>query len=150
MAKVADPPQVDAGEWILKCLLAVGAIVELCAGLGAVACPQLLIRLLLNAPLDEAGIFVARLLGMALIALGLGWWFIRERPRESPARGSCLGFVAYNLGAGLWLGLMALATPERLLLLLVLALFHGAMGLAFAALRLPSVWRVPPGSRLTE
>ena len=51
----------------MKCLLEGSAIVELC-----VACPGRLLRLLLNAPLDEAGIFVARLLGMALIAMGLG------------------------------------------------------------------------------
>jgi hypothetical protein len=150
MSQGSGPLRADAGERTLSCLLGVGAIVELGVGLGAVAYPDPLVWLLLNAPLDHAGIFVARLLGIALIALGLGWWFVREKPRESMARGNCFGFFAYNLGAGLLLGLTALATSERALLLLALALFHSAMGLAFAALRLPSVRRGSPTSRLTE
>jgi hypothetical protein len=150
MVQDSGPPQVDTAERVLKCLFALGAVVEMVVGLGAVACPEPLVWLLLNASLDEAGNFVARLLGMALIALGLCWWSVREKPRESMARGGCFGFVAYNLGAGLWLGLTALATTERVLLLSALGLFHGAMGLVFAALRLPSVWRGSPTSPITE
>ena len=83
-----------------------------------------------------AGVFVARLFGTALIALGLAWWFARNQPREPWARGCCLGFLVYNVGAGLWLMLRAPTVSQRVPLLWTLGLFHAGLGLAFAALLL--------------
>lgn len=129
-------------ERLLKRLLAFGAIIEMSVGLGVVAFPEQLLELLLNAPLADPGVVVARLLGTALIALGLAWWSARSQPREPWARGCCLGFLVYNLGAGLWLLLRALTASQRVELLWVLALFHAGLGLAFAALLLSR----PPAS----
>jgi hypothetical protein len=136
---MSQPPQSlngDRAERLLKRLLALGAIIEMSVGLGVVAFPEQVIELLLNAPLADTGVFVARLFGTALIALGLAWWFARNQPREPWVRGCCLGFLVYNLGAGLWIMLRALTASQRAPLLWTLALFHAGLGLAFAALLL--------------
>jgi hypothetical protein len=134
---MSQPPQTlngDRAERLLKRLLEIGALIEMSVGLGVVAFPEQLIELLLNASLADPGVLVARLLGTALMALGLAWWFARNQPREPWARGCCLGFLVYNLGAGLWLMLGALTMSQRVALLWTLGLFHAGLGLALAAL----------------
>jgi hypothetical protein len=123
-------------EYLLQRLFAVGAIIEMGVGLGAAAFPEQLVELLLNAPLADTGVFVTRLFGTALLVLGLAWWFARHKPREPWVKGCCLGFLVYNLGAGLWILLQALTASERVPLLWTLALFHEGLGLVFAALLL--------------
>jgi hypothetical protein len=132
---MSQPPLNAAPtEHLLRGLFAIGAIIEMGVGLGAVAFPEQLVGLLLNAPLADTGVFVTRLFGTAILALGLAWWFARHNPCEPRAKGCCLGFLVYNLGAGLWLLLRALTVSEKMPLLWTVALFHGGLGLAFAAL----------------
>ena len=120
----------------LKRLFAVGAIVEIAVGLGALAFPEPLIGLLLDGPVANTGVFLARLFGVAIIALGLTWWFVRGEPDGRGARECALGFIAYNLGAGFLIMLQALAATQSVPLLWPVALFHAGLGLAFTAVLL--------------
>ena len=65
---------------------------------------------LVGQSLDTGGEVVARLLGCAAAALGLGWWRARHRP--AARRALQAGMLVYNLGAGvvfLWAAMLAAA-----------------------------------------
>ena len=58
----------------MKRLLTLTAILEAATGLGLIAVPILVVRLLLGAELTGVAIPVARVAGIALLALGVGCW----------------------------------------------------------------------------
>ena len=136
MSQRPDRRNGQRAERLLKQLLAAGAIVEIGVGLGALVFPEPLIGLLLNAPVAATGIFVARVFGAAIIALGLTWWVARGEPRGRGASGCDLGFISYNLGAGLVILLQALAATQPVPLLWPVAFLHAGLGLGFAAVLL--------------
>jgi hypothetical protein len=88
-----------------------------------------LAALLLGAPLDGAGLFAARIVGVAAFALGLAWWRARGEPggvgRHAP------DFIVYNVGAGLVFALAAKAAAEPVIPA-VLAAVHVGTGVLFA------------------
>jgi hypothetical protein len=97
----------------MKNLLTVSAVVEGGTGLVLVAFPTPLAALLLGSSLDTpAALTVARLAGVALLALGGMCWRARLDGRGSAAKGVVVGMVIYNAGvftvlvhAGISLGL---------------------------------------------
>ena len=75
----------------MKNLLAVAALAEVATGMALIVVPALVGHLLLGAELTGVAIPVARVLGIALIALGVACW---------PGRTAFCGMLTYNaLGA---------------------------------------------------
>ena len=75
-------------------LLAIAAIAEIATGLALLAVPPLVGRLLLGAELSGVSIPVARVTGIALLALGVACW---------PGATALCGMLTYNALATLYL-----------------------------------------------
>jgi hypothetical protein len=109
-------------------LLALSAIIEAATGLGLMAVPSVVVRLLLGSPLDTsaAGI-LGRVAGTALLALGVACWLARDDTQSRTARGLVVAMLMYNIVAtavlafaGIGLGLHGVALWPAVVL-------HGAM-----------------------
>lgn len=120
----------------LNLLLAAGAIIEIGTGLGALTFPERLVTLLLNEPVAGTGIFLARVFGAAIVALGMTWWVASKEPEGRGIRTCAPGFVAYNLGAAVVLALQALVATQPVPLLWPLSMLHAGLSLGFATLLL--------------
>ena len=77
-------------------LLALGALGELAIGLAVLAFPGPVMGLLVDAALADVGLVIARIAGIAVIALGLTWWFSRSVLNHQL---KCIapGLISYNL-----------------------------------------------------
>ena len=94
----------------LAAMLRVSAIVELATGCALLATPSVVIQALLGSPSDQVGWIVARILGGALLALGVAGMLTRG---ESPQRGVALAFIVYNTSTAVvlaWAGAPARPT----------------------------------------
>ena len=113
-------------------LFSVAALGELSVGLAVLAFPGAVVGLLLAATLTGVGLVVARLVGIAVIALGLTWWLARSVLHQQL---KCIapGFISYNLGVGLLFLLYALSATRQVPLSWVVALVHLLVGLGFSA-----------------
>jgi hypothetical protein len=90
-----------------RTLLIATAVLETATGAGLLLAPALPVSLLLGATLDgDAATILARVLGAALLALGLASWLARDDARSVAARGLVVGLLFYD---GAALGLLALA-----------------------------------------
>ncbi len=84
----------------MKNFLAATAVLEFGTGLVLVAIPSALARLLLGAQLDTpVGLTVARLCGVALLAIGAACWLARLEGQSRVAGGLAGAMVIYNAGA---------------------------------------------------
>ena len=128
-ASLAHPQRDES--WMRR-LFALGALGEVLTGIVALAFPASLITLLLDAPPESSAIFLARLLGVAVLALGITWWLAR-----TGAGGSCRlserGFVIYNLGAGLLCFIHLATVNSDALMLWPVAILHTALAVAMVA-----------------
>lgn len=85
----------------MKKLLITTALLESATGLGLVATPSLLATALLGGQLDSpASLIVARVAGVALIAIALACWLAREDFASRAARALVTALLVYNVGAG--------------------------------------------------
>ena len=116
---------------IASWLFALGAMGELAVGLAVLAFPGPVVGLLLAATLVGIGLVVARMFGIAIIALGVTWWLARTDQRQLTHMAP--GFIGYNLGVGLLFLLYALVVTRPVLLLWAVALLHLLIGFAFIA-----------------
>jgi hypothetical protein len=83
----------------MKNLLAVSGVLEVATGLSLVLFPSTIAALLLGAPLDAAlGLTVARVAGVALLALGAACWFARLHGHTPVAKGIVEAMLLYNVG----------------------------------------------------
>jgi hypothetical protein len=71
----------------MKSLLKLTALLEAGAGLGLVAVPAVVVRLLVGGELVGAGIPLGRVAGVALLALGIGCWLASFETESCAARG---------------------------------------------------------------
>ena len=78
--------------------------IELATGLGLLAVPDLVARVLLGTALSDIGIAVARLAGCGLLSLGLACWPNGNEPAPNATR----ALFTYNLLAGFYLGYLRL------------------------------------------
>jgi hypothetical protein len=89
----------------MKPLLIVTAVLEAGIGIGLLAAPSVVARLLLGATLDAPdALTVARVAGAALLALGFACWLAQPDTQSCAARGVVSALVLYNLAAVLVLG----------------------------------------------
>jgi hypothetical protein len=92
----------------MKLLLKLTALIEAGAGLGLVAVPAVVVRLLLGGELVGAGIPLGRVAGVALLALGIACWLASFDAQSCAARGMVSAMAFYNLGVAFFLGLAGL------------------------------------------
>jgi hypothetical protein len=84
----------------MKALLITTAIGEIATGIALLAVPALVASILLAATLDApAGVALARVAGMALLALGVVCWMARDDAQSRAARGVVAAMLLYNAGA---------------------------------------------------
>jgi hypothetical protein len=101
----------------MKRLLKLTAIIETATGLGLVAVPSVIVRLLLGSELGtSAAVMLARVAGAALLALGVACWLARDDTQSRAARGLVVAMLMYNIAAtavlafaGIGLGLHGVA-----------------------------------------
>ena len=110
-------------------LLKLTAIIEAATGLGLMAVPSVVVRLLLGSPLDtSAAVMLGRVAGAALLALGVACWLARDDTQSRATRGLVVAMMMYNIPAtavlafaGIGLGLHGVALWPAVVL-------HAAMG----------------------
>ena len=109
-------------------LLKLTAIIEAATGLGLIAVPAIVVRLLLDAEMSGATIPLSRVAGVALLALGVACWLARDDTQTRAARGLVSAMVLYNLGAVIILGSAGLGSPSVGIALWPAVILHAAMG----------------------
>ena len=104
------------------------AIIEAATGLGLIAVPAIVVRLLLGAEISGASIPLGRVAGAALLALGVACWLARDDTQSHAARGLVVAMLIYNIPAtailafaGIGLGLHGVALWPAVVL-------HAVMG----------------------
>ena len=133
----------------MKALLITTAIGEIATGIALLAVPALVASILLAAALDApAGLALARVAGMALLALGVVCWMARDDAQSRAARGVVAAMLLYNAGAvavlvyaGMGLGLSGIGLWPVVLLHAALA---GWCLVCLRAKRAPLVTRPSP------
>lgn len=112
----------------MKNFLTVTAVIEVGTGLGMVALPVLVAELLLGVslttPLESV---MARVCGVALLALGVACWLARNNGQSPAARGLAGGMLLYDVGAVAVLLYAALGMGLSGVLLWTVALLHAAL-----------------------
>ena len=83
----------------MKNVLTLAAVGEIATGLALLIAPSLVGRLLLGAELNGVAVPIARVLGIALTALGVACW---------PGRTALCGMLTYSAGATLYLGYLGI------------------------------------------
>jgi hypothetical protein len=80
-------------------VLAVTAVLEAATGVGILAQPSLVFSVILGSSLDSvAALVVARVAGVALLALGLACWLARDDEGARAVRGLVGAMALYNAG----------------------------------------------------
>jgi hypothetical protein len=118
--------------------LAVTAVIEVGAGLGLVALPDVVVKLLLGADISGAAVPLGRVAGVALLALGLACWLARGHAASALASAMLL----YNCGVALVLGMAGVVSGMTGVLLWPAIALHAVMAvwsLMIRRLRLNSV-----------
>jgi hypothetical protein len=111
-------------------LIPVAAVIEAATGVALMVFPQTVARLLLGADLADPGIAVARVAGIALLALGLGCWMARHS--VSATASALPALLIYNLPVTIYLASLAIGGElvgillwPAILLLVVLSVLLG-------------------------
>ena len=108
-----------------RLLFNLSSIVEASTGLALLVAPRFVVGLLLGDDLDPVGMAVTRILGFALISVGVAGW---ESLGGAFSRASRSGLCIYNLGAAVVLVAVATTTSLYGVLLWPVAALHAALG----------------------
>jgi len=112
----------------MKNLLSVSAILEFGVGLALLIFPSLPVDLLLgsslNTPLEST---LARVFGMAILALGIACWLSRRCWQSHFTRGLVVAMLVYNIGVVLIILYAALGLQLLGIVLWPAVLLHMAM-----------------------
>ncbi len=104
------------------------AVIEVATGLGMIAVPGLVAALLLSAEITTSlELVMARLSGVALLALGVACWLARNDARSPAARGLAGGVLFYDAGAVVVLLYALIGVGLTGVLFWPAVLLHGAM-----------------------
>jgi hypothetical protein len=112
---------------IVGFLLTLSALGEIAVGVALVAYPSL-VAFLMAAPVDSNGLLVARMMGGAMLALGVTWWIARAEPGRLTHY--VAGYLIYNLVVGV-LFVAAALYASRALVPWIVAIVHLGAGAAF-------------------
>jgi len=111
-------------------LLKLTALIEAATGMGLVAVPSVVVHLLLNAEISGATIPLARVAGVALLALGVACWLARDDTQShAAARGLVAAMLIYNVGAALILALAGIGSGFVGIVLWPAVILHAVMAL---------------------
>ena len=109
-------------------LLVVTAVLEGATGLALVALPSWLATLLLGLSLDApAALTLARVAGVALVALAATCWLARHDGRSRAARGLVGAMVLYHTGVAIVLAYASFGLALSGIFLWPTVLFHPAI-----------------------
>ncbi len=109
-------------------LLKLTAIIETATGLGLMATPSVVIRLLLGSPLDtSAAVMLGRVAGAALLALGVACWLARDDTQSRAARGLVVAMLIYNIAATAVLAFAGIGLRLHGVALWPVVVLHAAM-----------------------
>jgi hypothetical protein len=115
-------------------LLKLTAVIEAATGLGLVALPSVVVRLLLGSPLDSsAATMLGRVAGAALLALAVACWLAHDDTRSWAARGLVAAMFLYNVAVAALLAFAGVGLGLRGIALWPAVILHAAM----------AVWCVP-------
>jgi hypothetical protein len=90
-------------------LFTLTAIIEITTGLALLIVPSVVVVLLLGSPFDAfAAVTLGRVVGVAVLTLGVACWLARGEMQSRGARGLGAAMMIYNLGVALILGAAAL------------------------------------------
>ena len=110
-------------------LLVATALLEVGSGLACLLVPATAIWLLLGATnLSSEALATARLYGVALAALGVACWYVRDQ-QFSAAHAVLCGMLTYNVGAACILPFVAVVHGISGVLLWPAAVLHAALTL---------------------
>ena len=110
-------------------LLKLTAIIETATGLGLLAVPSVVVRLLLGSPLDtSAAVMLGRVAGAALLALGVACWLARDDTQSRAARGLVVAMLIYNIAATALLAFAAIGLRLHGVALWPAVVLHAVMG----------------------
>src|SRR5438874_5978885 len=84
---------------MMKRFLILTAIIEAATGLGLIAVPAIVVRLLFGAEISGASIPLGRVAGAALLALGMVCLLARDDTQSRTARGLVVAMLIYNVVA---------------------------------------------------
>jgi hypothetical protein len=113
---------------VVKKLLAIMAAAEAAVGIGLIVLPSRVASLLLGAALDTAvATTVARVAGVALLALGVACWRARDDTQSRAAAGIVSAMVIYNAGVGALLVYAALGLGLSSFALWPTAILHAGL-----------------------
>jgi hypothetical protein len=116
---------------LLTATLRVSAIIEVPTGCALLTVPSDIIQALVGSRSDQAGWIVGRVLGGALLALGVAAMF---PPGQSPEGGVALGFAIYNASTTVILGVAGVAGAADGWLLWPVVGIHGILTVALIVL----------------
>jgi tellurite resistance protein TehA-like permease len=110
-------------------LYATTAVIEIGTALALLCSPSAVVDILLGAPLDaSAALAVARIAGVALLALGVACGLARDDAQNPTARGLVAAMLLYNLGVALILAAAGIqSAPLGVVLWPAAVALHAAM-----------------------
>src|SRR5256712_5012820 len=109
-------------------LLKLTAIIEAATGLGLIALPAIVVRLLLGAEMSGATIPLGRVAGAALLALGVACWLARGDTQSRATKGLVVAMLMYNIVATAVLAFAGIGLRLHGVLLWPAVVLHAVMG----------------------
>lgn len=111
-----------------KPLLTVSAVMELGAGAALAVAPSVTVSILFGTQFDSpTGLAVARLLGAALIAVGIACWLAHDDEGSRAARGVVVAMTVYNVAAAAVLASAGMTAGANGRLVWIAVIVHVAM-----------------------
>jgi hypothetical protein len=123
-------------------LLTIATLAECLAGVALVVTPDAGVTLLLGAEPGAVGLMVARIAGVALLALGIACWGARADSGGAAQTGTLRAITIYNAGAGLLLIAFVATGKASGVAVWIAGMLHLALAAGFAA----SLWPLVPPS----
>jgi hypothetical protein len=127
-----DAQRVGKAVWArarMRAVLTVTAVLEAATGLGILALPSVVSSLILGSPFDSvAALVIARIAGVALLALGVACWMARQDEGAHAVRGLVGAMALYNVGVLALLAHAALVWGASGIALWPIVVGHAVMG----------------------
>ena len=119
----------------MKKLLTLTAVAEAATGVGLLVDPSLIGQLVLGSSFDPMAVFVGRVAGAALIALGVACGLARDDTQSRAARGLVAAMLFYNVAVAALLSFAGLGLGLRGVMLWPAVILHAVMAVWCVACR---------------